>query len=108
MLLRMAAAGGPIALVENGDLIALDVEKKYLAIIGTEGVERAPEEMEEILKLRAGAWKAPEKKYKRGLLKRYTEHAVSPMEGRIWINIWTSNSREKRTVSCKLFSKRIY
>lgn len=76
-----AAAGGPIALVENNDVIELDVEKKWLAIVGTEGVERTPEEMEVILAERAKKWQAPAKKYQRGLLKRYTEHAVSPMKG---------------------------
>ena len=76
-----AAAGGPIALVEEGDLIELDVENRKLAIVGVNGEPNTPEEMEQILKERKNAWKGFESKYKRGLLKLYAEHAVSSMKG---------------------------
>lgn len=76
-----AAVGGPIALVEEGDLIELDVEKRYLAIIGVNGVEKTPEEMEEILAVRKANWKGFKSKYTKGLLKLYAQHAVSPMKG---------------------------
>ena len=75
-----AAAGGPIALVEEGDLIELDVENRKLAIVGVKGEPKTPEEMEQILKERKNAWKGFESKYKRGLLKLYAEHAVSSMK----------------------------
>lgn len=76
-----AAAGGPIALVEEGDLIELDVEKRLLAIVGVKGERKTPEEIERILQERRAHWKGRESKYKSGLLKLYAQHAVSAMKG---------------------------
>ena len=76
-----AAAGGPIALVEENDLIELDVMERKLNIIGVKGERKTPEEMEEILKKRRENWKSREDKYKRGVLKLFKDHAVSPMKG---------------------------
>ena len=76
-----AAAGGPIALVEEGDLIRIDVPGRKLEIIGVEGVEKTSEEMEAILAERKAAWTPKPPKYTTGLLKRYARHAVSPMKG---------------------------
>lgn len=41
-----AQAGGPIALVEEGDLIQIDVEERILAIVGVKGKLKTPEEIE--------------------------------------------------------------
>ena len=76
-----AAVGGPIALVEAGDLIQIDVETRVLAIVGGRGEARTPAEMEEILAARRAKWQPKEPKYKKGLLKLYSQHAVSPMKG---------------------------
>ena len=76
-----AADGGPIALVEEGDLIELDVEAGKLNIIGVKGERKSPEEMAEILAARKAAWKPRESRYKRGVLRLFSEHAVSPMRG---------------------------
>ena len=76
-----AQAGGPIALVEEGDLIRLDVENRILAIVGTEGVMRTPEEIDEILANRKDAWKPKKVKYSRGVLRLFSELAASPMKG---------------------------
>lgn len=76
-----AAAGGPIALVEEGDIIELDVPNRLLAITGVKGEHKTPEEMEEILSQRAANWKGFTSKYQRGLLKLYSQHAVSAMKG---------------------------
>lgn len=76
-----AAVGGPIAFVEEGDIIELDVEKRSLAIVGIAGVEKTFEEIEEILQKRKQSWKGFSSKYSKGLLKLYTQHAVSPMKG---------------------------
>ena len=75
-----AAAGGPLAFVEDGDLLAYSVKNRSLDIVGTRGEEKSPEEIEEILQERrkAGILPRPERK---GLLKRYTSHALSAMEG---------------------------
>ena len=76
-----AAAGGPIALVEEDDIIELDVERRYLAITGVKGVPKAPEEMDEILARRKKDWKGFTPRYTHGLLGLYCRHAVSPMKG---------------------------
>jgi dihydroxy-acid dehydratase len=76
-----AAVGGPIALVEEGDIIEIDVEKRYIAITGVNGVKKTPEEMDSILAERKKNWKGFNSKYDRGLLKMYTQHAVSAIKG---------------------------
>ena len=76
-----AAAGGPIALVEEDDIIELDVERRYLAITGVKGEKKTPEEMDKILAQRKANWKGFQSKYTHGLLKLYSEHAVSAMKG---------------------------
>ena len=76
-----AAVGGPIALVEEGDLIRIDVPNRQLAIVGVNGEEKTPEEMEAILAQRRANWKPKAPKYTKGLLKLYSQHAVSPMKG---------------------------
>ena len=76
-----AAVGGPIALVEEGDLIRIDVPGRVLAIVGVKGEEKTPGEIDAILAARRARWQAKPPKYKKGLLKRYTEYAVSPMKG---------------------------
>lgn len=76
-----AAEGGPIALVEEGDLIELDVKERKLNVIGVNGQRKTPEEMQEILKARRDAWKPKKMKYRRGTLRLFAEHAVSPMKG---------------------------
>ena len=76
-----AAAGGPIALVEEGDLIELDVEARKLAIVGVSGKELPEEEIAGILEERKKNWKGFTSKYDKGLLKLYAQHAVSAMKG---------------------------
>lgn len=76
-----AQAGGPIALVEEGDLIELDVEKRLLAIVGIKGEYKTPEEIEAVLEQRRCAWKPKPVKYPRGTLRLFSELAVSPMKG---------------------------
>ncbi len=76
-----AADGGPIALVEEGDLIEIDVMERKLNIIGIHGEEKSPEEIEQVLKMRKENWKPREIRYQRGVLRLFSEHAVSPMKG---------------------------
>lgn len=76
-----AAAGGPIALVEEGDLIQIDIPGRKLAIVGIHGEEKTPEEIDRILSQRKANWKPKPAKYTSGLLKLYAQHAVSPMKG---------------------------
>ena len=76
-----AVDGGPIALVEDGDLIEIDVEARKLNIIGIHGVKMTEEEVQEVLKQRRLAWKPKERKYKKGVLRLFSELAASPMKG---------------------------
>ena len=76
-----AQAGGPIALVEEGDLIEIDIPRRVLAIVGVKGERKSPEEMEAILAQRKAVWKPKSRKYKGGVLRMFSEHAASPMKG---------------------------
>ncbi|MFI3225823.1 MAG: dihydroxy-acid dehydratase [Clostridia bacterium] len=76
-----AAEGGPIALVEENDLIELDIEQRILAIVGVNGEKKSAEEIEAILKERAENYTLRASKYESGVLKLFSEHAVSPMKG---------------------------
>ena len=76
-----AAEGGPIALVEEGDLIQIDIPARILAIVGVQGQPKTPEEMQEILARRKAAWRPRPSRYESGVLKIYSEHAVGPIKG---------------------------
>lgn len=76
-----AADGGPIALVEEGDLIEIDIPERRLNIIGVKGERRTPKEMDAILAARREKWMPKERRYKTGVLRLFSEHAVSPMKG---------------------------
>lgn len=76
-----AAEGGPIALVEENDLIEIDIPKRILRIIGIDGKEYSEEEIEKILNERKQNWSPKEERYKSGVIKIFSQHAVSPMKG---------------------------
>ena len=76
-----ASEGGPIAVVENDDLIRIDIPARTLDIIGTDSIERSVEEIEKILSERRAHWIKPESQYKKGILDIYTHNSVSPMKG---------------------------
>ena len=66
-----AAAGGPLALVRNGDMIELDVERRRLHLdVGDAELER-----------RRKAWKAPPPPQDRGYLKLHFDHVMQADQG---------------------------
>ncbi|MCE5342962.1 MAG: dihydroxy-acid dehydratase, partial [Eubacteriales bacterium] len=73
--------GGPIALVEENDLILIDIPARKLAVIGIDGMEMPPEQINRVLQKRRAAWKPKPPRYERGVPKIYSDHAVSPMKG---------------------------
>lgn len=75
-----AAAGGPLAFIETGDILKYSVEKRYLNVVGIQGQELPEEEIQKVLKERSQAGIIPRPKRK-GLFGRYTRHALSAMEG---------------------------
>ncbi len=70
-----AAEGGPIALVEDGDRIVLDVEKRRLDL----------EVSEEELERRRRRWTPPEARVKRGYLARYSRLVSSANRGAVML-----------------------
>lgn len=76
-----AQAGGPIALVEEGDLIHLDVKERVLEIVGVKGQRKTPEEIDGILAERKKSWQPKPVKYRRGVLRLFSDLAASPMKG---------------------------
>ncbi len=68
-----AAEGGPIALVEEGDQILLDIPNRKLELLVDE----------ETLKQRQAAWQRPEPKIKSGWLSRYAKVVTSAYTGAI-------------------------
>lgn len=76
-----AADGGPIALLEEDDLIRLDIPGRKLDIIGICGKRMTPQEIERILAERKALWKPRKEKYQSGVLHLYSQHAVSPVKG---------------------------
>ncbi len=76
-----AASGGPIALVEENDLIEISFSKRSLNIVGVNGEKKTLEEIDEILMDRKKKWTPPVNKFSSGVLKLFTKNAVSPMHG---------------------------
>lgn len=76
-----AAKGGPIALVEEGDLIRIDIPGRLLQLVGIQGKERPEAEIARILEERRSRWVPKAPKYTEGALGLYVKHAVSPMKG---------------------------
>ena len=75
-----AAGGGPLAFIETGDIIAYSVKNRTLDVVGIQGKECSPEEVNKVLEERSrkGVIPRPQRK---GLYKRYTSHALSAMQG---------------------------
>jgi dihydroxy-acid dehydratase len=76
-----AAAGGPIALLEDGDLIELDIPRRLLRIAGIAGRQMDEAAISRILEERRKIWIKPAPRYNRGILKLFTENAASPVDG---------------------------
>ncbi|HJV65579.1 MAG TPA: dihydroxy-acid dehydratase [Geomonas sp.] len=68
-----AAAGGPIALIEDGDQIELDIPNRSLKVLVSN----------EVLAERKSRWSAPEPKIKKGWLARYAKVVTSAHTGAI-------------------------
>ena len=73
--------GGPIALVKDNDLIHIDIPARKLEIIGTNGFQQSPEEIDRILSERRKQWTQPVSRHSRGILDIFTRNCASPMKG---------------------------
>jgi dihydroxy-acid dehydratase len=72
-----AAEGGPIGLVEEGDIITIDITR------GTLDVKLSEQELEK----RRKAWKAPAAKERSGYLARYASMVTSASTGAVFKNV---------------------
>jgi dihydroxy-acid dehydratase len=68
-----AARGGPIAAIEEGDLIVLDIDKRRLDV----------EIDEATMRQRLAKWKAPAKRYTSGVFAKYAALVSSAAEGAV-------------------------
>jgi dihydroxy-acid dehydratase len=68
-----AARGGPIAALEDGDEIVIDVDGRRI------DVELSQKE----LQARLADWKPPEPRYKRGVMAKYAKLVSSASEGAV-------------------------
>ena len=75
-----AAAGGPIAFIDEGDLIEYNIPERTLNLVGVQGTPVSEEEARKILEERSTRGILPRPKRK-GFFRRYTEHARSAMQG---------------------------
>lgn len=75
-----AAAGGPIAFIEEGDIISYDIMERTMNLTGIHGVPCTIEEATKVLEERSKAGILPREKRK-GFYKLYTDHAISAMKG---------------------------
>ena len=67
-----AAEGGPIALVQEGDLIEIDIPNRRLEIIGINGVPATPEVIAAELQSRRSRWQPPLPRFSRGVMAKFT------------------------------------
>jgi dihydroxy-acid dehydratase len=76
-----ALDGGPIALVEEDDLIEINIPERRLAVVGVKG-ERLPEDQVEAeLAERRRRWTAPPPRHSKGILSLYARVARGSSDG---------------------------
>jgi len=76
-----AFSGGPIALVENEDLIQISLRRRSIDVVGIQGRRKEPVEMRNVLEQRRAAWQQPAPRYTAGALGLYCRLAACAMEG---------------------------
>jgi len=76
-----AVEGGPIALLQDDDLIEIDIPARSLRVVGIKGEPCSVSRVEAELQARRAVWTLPERPAKKGVLKRYSDSAVSAMAG---------------------------
>jgi dihydroxy-acid dehydratase len=76
-----AVAGGPIALVENDDIISIDIPNRSLNIVGSKEKRMNSTEVRSLLAERKKRWTRPPLGHPPGVLQRYAGRAVSAIKG---------------------------
>jgi dihydroxy-acid dehydratase len=75
-----AASGGPLALVEAGDLISIDISQQLLEVSGIAGRPENPEVIERIFRERRQRWEGFDGRHS-GVLGLFTRNADSTRKG---------------------------
>ena len=65
--------GGPLAIVENGDVITIDAERRTIDLRVSQGEIRT----------RLKSWKRPKPRYRRGVLAKYAAHVTTASLGAV-------------------------
>jgi phosphoglycerate dehydrogenase-like enzyme len=76
-----AADGGPIALVEDGDLIEIDIPGRKLAMVGIHGRRASRDDIARELAARRSRWTPPPSRHERGILGLYARVATDATSG---------------------------
>ncbi|AKV00238.1 D-3-phosphoglycerate dehydrogenase [Labilithrix luteola] len=76
-----ALDGGPIALVEEGDLIEISIPERKLGIVGLHGQRMMESDIARVLTERRAHWSPPPQKHTTGILSLYARVATSASEG---------------------------
>jgi dihydroxy-acid dehydratase len=76
-----AIDGGPIALVEDGDLIEINIPDRKLAIVGLHGHRATEAEVDRALAERRRVWKPKPLRHTTGILSLYGRVATTASEG---------------------------
>jgi len=76
-----AVSGGPIAYIENGDIIEIDIENRAINIVDIDNKNLTLDEVNAILEKRKLEKEIKPSKYTKGLLGNYCRNAVSGIEG---------------------------
>ncbi len=76
-----AAAGGPLAYICDGDIVQYDIEKRTLNVVGIQGEMIGIDAATAVLEKRKETMPLRTPPIRKGVLKRYTESALSAMKG---------------------------
>jgi dihydroxy-acid dehydratase len=70
-----ALDGGPIALLEEGDLIEIHIPQRRLALVGIAGQPLEPDQVDRVLAARRSGWVPPPSRHTTGILSLYSRVA---------------------------------
>ena len=76
-----AAVGGPLAYLCSGDVVEYNIEQRSLNVVGIQGRIVGTEEASKVLEQRKKTMPLRTPPQRKGVLKRYTESALSAMKG---------------------------
>jgi dihydroxy-acid dehydratase len=94
-----ALDGGPLALVEENDLIEINVPERRLAVAGIDVRPRPEAEVTEILAQRRDRWSPPAPRHSHGILSLYSQVASGASHGASLVGNGAARMTERETLS---------